>query len=153
MHEVDIVLENHRSLFQHSIPLHVHRVIGVYQDVADCGVLQQRLQRTQAKYLVEHFAGEHIAFHGAQGNSRLPQQLVDHHQQLLPRQSIGRAHQLFQVKLADQLTMHGGLQFLIAQRPAVAAGSVRRHLDMRRLDDGGFCHTILGCTSSGRDLC
>ena len=55
--------------------LHIHRVVGVDQDVVDGGVLQQRLQRPQAEDLVQHLARQPVALAGAEGNVLFAHQL------------------------------------------------------------------------------
>ena len=55
MHEVRVVAEHDVGLLDHAAALDIDRVVGVDENIAHRLVMQQRLQRTQAKDLVEHF--------------------------------------------------------------------------------------------------
>ena len=98
VHQVDIVFEYHLGLLQHPIAFDIDGLIGVHQNVVDRGVLQKRLQRTKAKNLIHHFAGQSIAFQGAERDLLLADELTNNTQHLLLGSFIRQQHQFVQVQ-------------------------------------------------------
>ena len=54
VHQVRIILEHDLGLFELAPSLDVNLLGSINEDVSDCGILQQRLQRTQTKDLVQN---------------------------------------------------------------------------------------------------
>ena len=125
--QVLLVLEAHRQRLEHAAALHIDAFVAVDQDVADGGVLEQRLERTQAGHLVENFRDEFGEFLRVQrqplGQHVLRHQLLD-----VPADFVLR--QLFQrrkIDLLDQPAMqaHLGVEQLVAEQRI--GGRLRLH--------------------------
>ncbi len=101
---------------------------GIDQDVGDGRILQQRLQRAQAKDLVQHLVGQPVAFAGAEGHAVLGHQLQNEAQQLLAAARVLHEQQLLQIDFVDQLAMDRRLHFLLRapSKGLPATGSLQR---------------------------
>ena len=56
--EMLLVLEPHGQRLKHAVTLHVDAFMAVDQDIVDAWVLEQWLERTQARHLVENLRDE-----------------------------------------------------------------------------------------------
>ncbi len=112
VHQVGLVLEDDVGLLDHAAPFHVDRLVGVHQDVADRGIVQQRLQGAEAEYLVQNVLCQPVAVQSAQRGALLANQLQNHAKQALPPANLVGLHgrQFFKVHATDQFVMHRSLQ-------------------------------------------
>ena len=85
---------------------------GIDQNVGDGRVLQQRLQRPQAKHLVQHLIGQPGPLVGAERHPVIGHQLQNQREQLLTAARILQVQQFLEVGLIDQLAMDCRLHFL-----------------------------------------
>ena len=54
--------KRHAGQFEQTLALDVDLLVGVDQNVGDGGILQQRLERPQAKDFVQHFIADLLLF-------------------------------------------------------------------------------------------
>jgi hypothetical protein len=72
---MSVVLEDNTGLFKFSSPLHINGVVGIHHDVADRGILEERLKWTQPKHLIEYLASETVPIGRTQWNTLLAYKL------------------------------------------------------------------------------
>ena len=110
-----VVVKTHVGQLQYSPALHVHLPVSVHQDVADTGIGQQRLERSQAEDFVQHFVRDLLLLgRGHQGR------LFLHHGQdgfahLRADTVVVDARQRVQVDAFQQLAVERELQLLVFQ--------------------------------------
>ena len=138
MHQVPVVLEDDSRLLQYAAPFYIDCVVSVYQNVVDCRVLKQRFKRTKTEDFIQHLLRQPVSFRCREGNVLLPNQLVNHRQQLLLGSWI-LVHQrdLFQIQTLDQPVVYCGLDFLLdlegyrSRRPHNRRNGPRAPIDHR----------------------
>src|SRR6476619_8307799 len=59
-------LEADRQGLKHTLSLHINAFVTVDQDIVDGRILEQRLERTEARHFVENFRDEIVEFLGIQ---------------------------------------------------------------------------------------
>src|SRR5215207_3672396 len=108
-----IVTEGNVGQFKQAAALDVNLLRAVDQDVGDGWIGEQRLERPQAKHLVENFVANLLFLNGAK-QCRLS---VDERNERLPDFSANSlvvdGRQRFEVDLVQQLPVKRELKFLI----------------------------------------
>ena len=83
VHQMGFILEDDVGLLDDAAPFDVDGFVGVDQDVVHGGIVQQRLQRAQAKDFVENVVREAVAIGRAERGILFGYQLQDHSEQTL----------------------------------------------------------------------
>ena len=60
LEQVAVIAESNARLAEHAATFHVHRAVGVHQDVVDGVVLEQLLKGPEAEDFVEDFLGDAV---------------------------------------------------------------------------------------------
>src|SRR5579875_2176410 len=131
------VFEAHRQRFKNAAPLDIDVFVAVDQNVADGGVLEQRLERTEAGHFVENFRNECGQF------LRIERETLDEHilgDELLNMCADLVFRQLLQSRKVDLLDQppvqaHLGVEQLFAVERIgylLRCGRGRNRLDRRR---------------------
>ncbi len=118
-----VVLKRRRHALQLAIPLHVHVLVGIHDDVADGRVAQQRFERSQSEHFVDEFAKQHIAFAQAQRRIFLGEQLADERADLALGAGAVGIGKRFEVEPVQQLSMDDRFELDVVRtrrRPAAA---------------------------------
>jgi len=74
--QVGIILKRRRHPFEYALPLDEHVLIGVDEYVADVRIAEQRLERTQAEYIVQDLGEQRLAFGQVKRGPFLGEQLA-----------------------------------------------------------------------------
>ena len=119
---VRLVLEPYVGLHQPPAALHVDVIEPVHHDVADGGVLEQRLERAEAEDLVEDLLDEALALGERHGKPLVENELLHHRAHLRVRGVLVQDLELIRGERIQQLVMHLALQFEPAVRAANRAG-------------------------------
>ena len=109
----DIVFERQACKFKLSGALDVDPVEAVDQDIGDGLVFQQRLERAQAKDLVENFAGEAFPFGKAERHDFAVDRIANDDQHFIARRVSRGFAQFFQVEAIEDLAMQIGFYLLV----------------------------------------
>ena len=72
-----VVLERSSDALQHTSSLDEHAAVRVHQNVVDARIPQQRLERSQAEHIVEHFGEQRFALAEADRRRLLAEQLAE----------------------------------------------------------------------------
>ena len=138
------ILEAARDRLQQTAALDEGAFMTVDQDVADRRILEQRLQRTETRHLVENFRDEGVELMGVErqplGHDVLRDELLD----VRPHLVFGQLFQRRKVDLLDQLAVqpHLGVEEFVAEQRIIGGrrclllrlGRLRRRHQQRALD-------------------
>jgi len=95
------ILKNDAGKFEHAGPLDVNLPVGIDQNVRDGGILQERLERSQAEDFVQHFTADSLFFRAAERDVRRTNQVVDYGLHLRARADVLQRGEFFQVNLVQ----------------------------------------------------
>jgi hypothetical protein len=135
-HQMRLVLEERRHGLEHAAALDEDVLVTVDEDVGDGRVLEERLERSQARHLVHHLGDEEVELLGVEGQALghdpVGDDAVDLAPKLLPRQLLERR----EVELLDETAVEANLRVeqLLVGRGRRRGGGGRHGL--RRLGNG-----------------
>ena len=121
------VLEAASDRLEDAVALDISAFVTVDQDVVDRGIIEQRLERPEARHLVENFVDEFVEF------LRVERKPLDHdvlrHEllDLLPHFLFGKPLQRREVDLLDEPAVQANFgveQFVAEQRIGLLAGKL-----------------------------
>ena len=119
--QVRVVLELHRRAVQFAAALHVDQLAAWSPECRETvGILQQRLERTEAEDLVENLFDDPVLFHQAERRLLFFHQLGDGGADLRAHPLAGHRGQRFQVDPVQQLAVERELQLLVFRSVALA---------------------------------
>src|SRR5207249_9210661 len=108
--EMTIVLKSNTGFDELAVPLDVHVLVRVHEDVRDGGIFQQRLQGTKAEDLIENLFCKAITLRHADRKMILAKDSLERRlhlaTQFLPALRFHRVH----VQDVEQLLMHAHLE-------------------------------------------
>ena len=113
LHEVLVVFERQAGQFQFAGALNVNPVEAVDQNVGDCGIFEQGLERTEAENLVENFARKALAFGEAERNDFVVDRVADEDENFFAGRVAGGAAELFQIEAIEDLAVQVCLYLLV----------------------------------------
>ena len=113
LHEVGIVLEGQAGQFEFAGALNVDAVETVHQDIGNIRIFEQRLEWTEAEYLIENLARQALALGKAQGHNFAVHGIPNDHQHFVSGGIAGDFAQFFQVKAIEDLAMQVGFYLLV----------------------------------------
>src|ERR1019366_8761592 len=113
MAKVSVVLKNDVGFLQSAGALDIYLSVRVHQDVVDGGILEQRLQRPQAKDFLQHLPRQAVSLGGTERRLQVHDEVLNYLLYLRPRPDILERSEFLQIDLAQQLAMQGGFQFLV----------------------------------------
>ena len=90
-----------------------------HQNVADGGILQQRLERAQAEDFVQNLFDDAVLFHQAEGRLLFLHQLGHGRADLRAHPLAGHRGERFQVDAVEQLAVERELQLLVFRSVAL----------------------------------
>ena len=112
MPQVCRILEDDTGQFEQTGPLDVHAAVGVHQDVANGGILQERFEGPQAEDFLQHLAANSLFVAATERNIRHANQFIDDGLHLRSGADVLQRGEFLQVDLAQQVAMEAGLQLL-----------------------------------------
>ena len=141
LHQVAVVLEDHRCFLEPAVPLDVDLIEPVHEDVRDVAILEQHLERAEAEELIEHVADQVLALE--QAERRRVRLRLDHRVDQAADLGLGVAAadlvQSLQVEPVEQLLVDLGLELLIMR----TAGVPRRPRDRDVAAHGCYRFTVV----------
>ena len=111
--QVRVVFELHRRAVQFAAALHVDQLRRGDQDVADGGILQQRLERAQAEDFIQNLFDDAVFFHQAERRLLFFHQLGDGGADFRADALAGHGGEGLQVDPVQQLAVQRELQLLV----------------------------------------
>ncbi len=126
--QVVVIAEADGGQFQLAPPLHIDLERAVDQDVGDAVVLEQRLQRTQPRHLVQHRGAQVLQLGVIEGQALGPREILRHGAYLTAKLRLVQLVQLGQVDLFDQ----AGVQAQLGVEQGVGRPATRGRLGLGR---------------------
>ena len=116
-----VVFELNGSAIQFSAALHIDQVRGGHQDVADVGVLKERLQRAETEHFIEDLLDHAVLLQQAEGGLLLFDELGDRGSDFGAHALAGHGGERLQIDPVEELAMEREFQLLVLR--GVAVGS------------------------------
>ena len=116
--QMRLVLEAHAGRLQNPLPLDIDAFVAVDQDVVDRLILEQGLERAEARHLVENFRDEIVELLGVE-RQPLDQDILRHELlNVIADFLLGELFQRRQIDLLDQpaVQAHLGVEQLVGQQ-------------------------------------
>ena len=88
-------------------------VVAIDQDVGDGRIFKKRLERAQAKDLIQNFPRQTLTLGEAEGNRLAVHGIADQQEHFFPRRLIRGAPQLFQIQAVQNLAVQVRLDLLV----------------------------------------
>ena len=117
VHQVSIVLEHRDTFFKNPSALHVNVLETIDQNVVDAGVLQQRLERSQAENFIQHFPRQRILLRRRERGIEVLDQNLNNGEHLRAHVRIPRGYDFLDVDFGYQFAVYGRFKFLIVVEP------------------------------------
>ena len=110
LHQVVVVAELDVGFLHLPVPLDIDVLGTVDQDVGDLAILQQHLQRAQAKRLVQHLVDQPFALAAIQQRVFGVAEMLDDQADFAPQRIALQLAHLVQIELVDKLAVNPSLQ-------------------------------------------